>query len=97
MLKKKDYIKSPKDSGYRSIHLILEAPMHFGNEDQSVKIEVQLRTTAMDYWANLDYQLQYKKENKDVELIRKELKEYAAAIEEIDKKVIKLRKRIEQI
>ncbi len=97
VLKKKDYIKDPKASGYRSLHLILEVLIHFQDKDQSVKIEVQLRTAAMDYWAGLDYQLHYKKENKDAESIVKEMKEYALAIEEIDKKVLELRKRIEAI
>lgn len=97
VIKEKDYIKNPKKSGYRSLHLILEIPICLQGETQWVKIELQLRTAAMDYWAGLDYQLQYKKENKEARRIGEELKEYANAIEEIDRKVLELRKRIEAI
>ena len=58
LLKKKDYIRHPKKSGYRSLHLIFQVPVSFQEETRWVKIEVQLRTGAMDYWAGLDYQLQ---------------------------------------
>lgn len=97
VVKEKDYIKNPKKSGYRSLHLILEIPICLQCETHWVKIELQLRTAAMDYWAGLDYQLQYKKENKEARRIGEELKEYANAIEEIDRKVLELRKRIEAI
>lgn len=97
VIKEKDYIKNPKKSGYRSLHLILEIPISLQGETQWVKMELQLRTAAMDYWAGLDYQLQYKKENKEARRIGEELKEYANAIEEIDRKVLELRKRIEAI
>lgn len=97
LLKKKDYIQKPKSSGYRSLHLIIEVPVRFQEGKQWVKVEVQLRTAAMDYWAELDYQLQYKKENREAKIIGEELKEYANAIEQIDSKVLELRKRIEAI
>ena len=97
LLKKKDYIKSPKKSGYRSLHLIFQVPVSFQDEVRWIKIEVQRRTGAMDYWAGLDYQLQYKKENRGAKNISRELKAYANAIEQIDSKVLELRKRIEAI
>lgn len=97
VIKEKDYIKNPKTSGYRSLHLIIEVPICFQGGTQWTKIEVQLRTAAMDYWAGLDYQLQYKKEHREAQRIGEELKEYANAIEEIDRKVLELRKRIEAI
>ncbi|MCI8872023.1 MAG: GTP pyrophosphokinase [Lachnospiraceae bacterium] len=97
LLKKKDYIRHPKKSGYRSLHLIFRVPVSFQEETRWVKIEVQLRTGAMDYWAGLDYQLQYKKENRKAKNIGRELKAYANAIEQIDSKVLELRKRIEAI
>lgn len=97
VIKEKDYIKNPKKTGYRSLHLILQIPIGLQGETHWVKMELQLRTSAMDYWAGLDYQLQYKKEQKEVQRIGEELKEYANAIEEIDKKVLELRKRIEAI
>lgn len=97
VIKEKDYIKNPKKSGYRSLHLILEIPICLQSGTEWRKIELQLRTGAMDYWAGLDYQLQYKKENKEAWRICEELKEYANAIEKIDQKVLELRKRIEAI
>ncbi len=97
LMKRKDYIKNPKKSGYRSLHLIFQVPVSLQEEVRWMKIEVQLRTGAMDYWAGLDYQLQYKKENREAKNISRELKEYANAIEQIDSKVLELRKRIEAI
>lgn len=96
-IKEKDYIKSPKKSGYRSMHLIFWIPAFFQGKRQWMKAEVQLRTGAMDYWAGLDYQLQYKKENREAKNIGIELRQYANAIEQIDSKVLELRKRIEAI
>lgn len=97
LIKKKDYIINPKASGYRSLHLIIEVPICFHNSTKWIRIEVQLRTTAMDYWAGLDYQLRYKKGKKEADIIGEELKEYASVIEIMDKKVLELRKRIEAI
>lgn len=97
VLRSKDYIEDPKKSGYRSYHLLLEVPVSFMAGDEWIKIELQLRTSAMDYWASLDSQLQYKKENKGAEIISRELKSYAKVIDKIDKKMLDLRKRIEEI
>lgn len=97
LIQTKDYIKEPKSSGYRSLHLIVEVPICLGEKTQWVKMEVQIRTAAMDYWAELDYQLQYKKSKKKARLIGEELKEFAAVIEEMDQKVLELRKRIEKL
>ena len=79
------------------MNLIFQVTISFQEEVRWVKIEVQLRTGAMDYWAGLDYQLQYKKENLEAKNIGRELKEYANAIEQIDSKVLELRRRIEAI
>ena len=54
LIKMKDYIKNPKPSGYRSLHLIVAVPIFLENEKKSVKVEVQLRTIAMDFWASLE-------------------------------------------
>jgi putative GTP pyrophosphokinase len=97
LIKIKDYIRNPKASGYRSLHLIIEVPICFQNSTQWIKIELQLRTAAMDYWAGLDYQLRYKKGEKKADIIGEELKEYAFVIENMDSKVLELRKRIEAI
>ena len=61
LVERKDYIKNPKPSGYRSLHLIIEIPIFLQNEKKMMKVEVQLRTIAMDFWASLEHKLRYKK------------------------------------
>jgi putative GTP pyrophosphokinase len=97
LIKIKDYIKNPKASGYRSLHLIIEVPICFQDGEQWIKIEIQLRTVAMDYWAGLDTQLQYKKGKAKADIIGEELKKYALVIEKMENKVLELRKRVEAI
>lgn len=62
LIEKKDYIAHPKENGYRSLHLILAVPIFLTNEKRMMKVEVQLRTIAMDCWASLEHQLRYKKQ-----------------------------------
>ena len=62
IIKEKNYIKTPKKNGYKSLHLIIEIPIYFAEEFQKERVEIQFRTTAMDYWSILDYQLFYKRE-----------------------------------
>ena len=64
LVSKKDYIKNPKENGYRSLHLIISVPIYLVNEKKQVKVEVQMRTIAMDFWASIEHQLRYKKNNK---------------------------------
>lgn len=61
LFKKKDYIKNPKENGYRSLHLILEIPVFFAEEKKWMPVEVQFRTIAMDFWASIEHKLRYKK------------------------------------
>ena len=61
LIEKKDYIKNPKPNGYRSLHLIVEIPIFLYNEKKFVRVEVQLRTIAMELWANLEHRMRYKK------------------------------------
>lgn len=61
LLQRKDYIQNPKESGYRSLHLIVQIPIFLQNEKKDMKVEVQLRTIAMDFWASLEHKLRYKK------------------------------------
>lgn len=68
LIEMKDYIKHPKDNGYRSLHLIVEVPVFFKDGKKMMKVEVQLRTIAMDFWANLEHRMRYKK-NLDDELL----------------------------
>jgi len=62
LIERKDYIENPKPSGYRSLHLIVEVPIFLKNEKRMMKVEVQLRTIAMDFWASLEHKLRYKKD-----------------------------------
>jgi putative GTP pyrophosphokinase len=62
LLEKKDYIVQPKENGYRSLHLIIEIPVFLQSEKRQVKVEIQLRTIAMEFWANLEHRLRYKKD-----------------------------------
>lgn len=61
LVEKKDYIRNPKPNGYRSLHLIVETPIYLHNQKKIMKVEVQLRTIAMDFWASLEHKLRYKK------------------------------------
>lgn len=62
LIKIKDYIKNPKENGYRSLHLIVSVPIFLLHEKKEMKVEIQLRTIAMDSWATLEHQLKYKKD-----------------------------------
>ncbi len=61
LIAKKDYISNPKSNGYRSLHLIVEIPIFLSDEKRPVRVEVQLRTIAMETWANLEHRMRYKK------------------------------------
>lgn len=84
LLEKKDYIRNPKPNGYRSLHLIVSVPIFLGNEKKIMKVEIQLRTIAMDCWASLEHQLRYKKNNKSTEEIENELHKCAMLSIELD-------------
>ena len=62
LIERKDYIENPKESGYRSLHLIVEVPIFLSDQKRNMKVEVQLRTIAMDFWASLEHKLRYKKD-----------------------------------
>lgn len=76
----KDYIKNPKENGYRSLHLIIQIPIFLQNEKKSMKVEVQLRTIAMELWANLEHRLRYKK-NLDKSIILQTAEELSCCAE----------------
>lgn len=91
----KDYIKNPKPNGYRSYHMIVEIPVFFSDRKQCMRVEVQIRTIAMDFWASLDHQLKYKKVIPEADAISLELKECADVIAQTDQKMLEIRKKIE--
>ena len=93
LVRVKDYIKNPKENGYRSLHLIVEVPIFLENGKRSVKVEVQLRTIAMEFWANLEHQLRYKK-NLSLQLLRstsRELSECARISAALDMRMQSVR------
>jgi len=92
----KDYIRNPKANGYRSLHLIVEIPIFLSNEKKYMKVEVQFRTIAMDFWASLDHKLKYKKNNlKHPDIIAQELKKCADTITAMDYKMQEIRNMLE--
>lgn len=91
----KDYIKSPKPNGYRSLHIIVSVPVFFEEKKKNMKVEVQIRTIAMDFWASLEHQLKYKKDIDDEQDVIAELKSCADVISQTDEKMLKLRKKLE--
>lgn len=95
LIKEKDYVQKPKKSGYKSIHLIVKVPVVLDSQTTYVKVEIQIRTFAMDYWAELDSQMCYKKSAGDIEMVRQESKRYAEAIAALDNKMLEFRKKIE--
>lgn len=92
LLQKKDYIQHPKKNGYRSLHLIVSVPIFLHNEKRPMKVEIQLRTIAMDCWASLEHQLHYKKDKEFTSEMELELIECARLSMELDNKMDALRK-----
>lgn len=93
----KDYIKNPKSTGYRSYHMIIEIPVFFSDSTMDMRVEVQLRTIAMDFWASLEHDLKYKSNGtNNSEEIEHELFECANTINEIDLKMQQIRDKVEK-
>lgn len=95
LIEKKDYIAHPKPNGYRSLHLIVGIPVFFADQKRNMKVEVQIRTIAMDSWATLEHQLKYKRKITDEEEIAEQLKECADLIAVIDSRMLDIRTKIE--
>ena len=96
LIERKDYIKNPKPSGYRSLHLIVQVPIFLQNENKMVNVEVQFRTIAMDFWASLDHKMRYKKElsDEEVEILQEELYDCARQSAALDERMQGIRDRI---
>lgn len=96
LIERKDYIKNPKDGGYRSLHLIVSVPIFLKNEKRNMKVEVQLRTIAMDFWASLEHKLRYKKQipDSEAESLARELRECADKSAALDDKMQEIRNRL---
>lgn len=94
LIKKKDYIEHPKENGYRSLHLIVETPIFLSGGKEYMRVEIQIRTVAMNFWASLEHQIRYKKETEETQMISDELKECADIIARTDRKMQELKERI---
>lgn len=90
LIERKDYIEHPKESGYRSLHLIIEVPIFLQNEKRPMKVEVQLRTIAMDFWASLEHKIYYKFEGNAPDYISRDLRECAEIVSNLDAKMLQL-------
>lgn len=95
LVEKKDYIKNPKPNGYRSLHLILDIPIFLTHEKKHMRVEVQFRTIAMDFWASLEHKMKYKKHIENAESISEELKYCADLISQLDRRMEQIRNRID--
>ncbi len=84
LIKQKDYIKNPKKSGYRSLHMIVNVPVHLSTMKVYAPVEIQIRTMAMDFWASLEHQLKYKTTAEITPEISEELRACADQIAETD-------------
>lgn len=84
LIEKKDYIVKPKPNGYQSLHMILQIPIFLSTGPRKMKVEVQFRTIAMDFWASLDHKLHYKKEYPNQQEVEKRLKRCAEIISDLD-------------
>lgn len=95
LVEMKDYIKNPKPNGYRSLHLILDIPIFLTDEKKHMRVEVQFRTIAMDFWASLEHKMKYKKDIENAESISEELKYCADLISQLDRRMEQIRNRID--
>ena len=96
IIQEKDYIAHPKKNGYRSLHLIIEVPIFLMQEKKYMRVELQFRTIAMDFWASVEHNMKYKKEIKNAESIVEELRYSADLINQLDRRMLQIRERIER-
>jgi putative GTP pyrophosphokinase len=99
LVEKRDYIKNPKPSGYRSLHLIVEVPIYLHSGKKMVKVEVQLRTIAMDFWASIEHKLRYKNniDKEEVKSIAEELLECSRVSAMLDQRMEEIKEKIDKL
>ncbi len=95
LVERKDYIMHPKPNGYRSLHLIVEIPIFLHNMKKPMKVEVQLRTISMDWWASLEHKIRYKKDIEVPEHIRQELRECAEISARLDQRMEQIHQQLD--
>ena len=93
----KDYIKRPKSSGYKSYHMIVSIPIYLSEKRVDAKVEIQIRTVAMDFWASLEHKINYKFDVNVPEYIKEELYACAKMVSELDAKMLSLNEEVKQL
>lgn len=93
----KDYIVNPKASGYKSYHMLVSVPVYLSDRIENTKVEIQIRTVAMDFWASLEHKIHYKFEGNAPEHIKEELVECAQMVSELDARMLALNEEIRHI
>ncbi len=91
----KDYIKKPKESGYKSYHMLVSVPIYLSDSVVDTKVEIQIRTIAMDFWASLEHKIYYKFEGNAPDYISQDLRECASMVSELDDKMLSLNNAIQ--
>ena len=97
VLKIKDYIKHPKENGYKSYHMVVSVPIYLSTGMETARVEIQIRTIAMDFWASLEHKIYYKFEGNAPEHIHDELKECADIINTLDQRMLSLNEEIQKL
>ena len=97
VLSVKDYIVNPKASGYKSYHMLVTVPVYLSDRNGEVKVEIQIRTVAMDFWASLEHKINYKFEGNVPEHIGNELVECANMISDLDERMLELNEEIKAL
>ncbi len=95
VLRVKDYINNPKDTGYRSYHMLIEVPVYLSAKVETVRVEVQIRTIAMDFWASLEHKMRYKYKSSIPAELCEELNDCANIVTFLDERMARLNQQIE--
>ena len=93
----KDYIVNPKPSGYKSYHMLVTVPVYLSDRIADTKVEIQIRTVAMDFWASLEHKIHYKFEGNAPEHIKEQLVECAQMVSALDARMLSLNEEIRHI
>ncbi|MBQ9272307.1 MAG: GTP pyrophosphokinase family protein, partial [Mogibacterium sp.] len=91
MIRVKDYCDKPKESGYRSMHVVVAVPVYLVNKKKIVPVEIQFRSVMMDAWASLEHELRYKNKGELSQKIVDTLKECALDLHDVDEKMSRIR------
>ncbi|MGM9988071.1 MAG: GTP pyrophosphokinase family protein [Bacillaceae bacterium] len=98
IIKVKDYIKHPKPNGYRSLHILIEIPVFLSNTTVYMPVEIQIRTSAMDFWASLEHKIYYKySDTKKGEDLTRELRDIANTMAKLDTRMLMIKDEIEKM